>query len=240
LTDRGAPADRPAVVIGGAGAIGRAVGERLRGVGHPVVSVDLHGDGDVVRCDVSDESAVRSAFVTVRERIGVPLVLVHAAGVTGRGGVQDEDPATFRRILDVNLTSAYLCAREVVGGMRERGWGRLVFVASVNGRFGGSALSGPGYAASKGGLLTLARFLAREHAADGITANAVAPGPHDTPMWQALDRDLRHRILSMQPGGDRGPGDPADLAATIVHLCSDEARYITGATIDVNGGQWMG
>jgi NAD(P)-dependent dehydrogenase (short-subunit alcohol dehydrogenase family) len=112
-------------------------------------------------------------------------------------------------------------------------------VASVNGRFGGSALSGPAYAVSKGGLLTLARFLAREHAADGIRVNAVAPGPHDTPMWQALDADRRARILAMLPGGGR-PGDPSDLAATIVHLCAPESRFITGATIDVNGGQWMG
>jgi NAD(P)-dependent dehydrogenase (short-subunit alcohol dehydrogenase family) len=240
LTDGAAARRRPAVVVGGGGAIGRAVGARLALLGHPVAALDLRGSTDVILCDVSDESAARSAFISVRERIGVPLVLVHAAGITGRGGVEEEEPATWRRILEVNLTSAYLCAREVVPGMRDAGWGRIVFVASVNGRFGGSALSGPAYAASKGGLLTLARFLAREHAADGITSNAVAPGPHDTSMWTALDPHLRHRILSIQPGGDRGPGDPGDLAATIVHLCSDEARYITGATIDVNGGQWMG
>jgi 3-oxoacyl-[acyl-carrier protein] reductase len=234
------PEAQPAVVTGGAGAIGGAVMDRLRARGHPVAGLDVRSSRDVVACDVSDEDAVAAAFSEVRTRIGEPLVLVHAAGVTGRGGVDDEDPETWRRILDVNLTSAYLCAREVVGGMRRAGWGRIVFVASVNGRFGGSSLSGPAYAASKGGLLTLARFLAREHAVDGITANAVAPGPHDTPMWQALDPELRHRILGMQPGGDRGPGEPSDLAATITHLCSEEARYISGATIDVNGGQWMG
>jgi NAD(P)-dependent dehydrogenase (short-subunit alcohol dehydrogenase family) len=231
---------RPAVVVGGSGAIGAAVIDRLRGAGHPVLGVDLRGGDDIVACDATDDVALSAAFAQVRERIGDPLIYVHAAGITGAGGVEDEDPATWRRILDVNLTSAYVCTREVVRGMRRAGWGRIVLVASVNGRFGGSALSGPAYAASKGGLLTLARFLAREHAVDGVTANAVAPGPHDTPMWTALDADRRHRILSMQPGGDRGPGRPSDLAATIAHLCSDEARYITGATIDVNGGQWMG
>jgi NAD(P)-dependent dehydrogenase (short-subunit alcohol dehydrogenase family) len=234
------PPARPAVVTGGAGAIGRAVLDRLAGRGHPALALDLAEGPDVIACDVSDERSVASAFDEVRERIGPPLILVHAAGITGEGGVEQEAPDAWRRILEVNLTSAYLCAREAVGGMRHAGWGRIVLVASVNGRFGGSALSGPAYAASKGGLLTLGRFLAREHAADGITVNAVAPGPHDTPMWEALDAPLRHRILSMQPGGDRGPGDPRDLAATIVHLCSDEARYITGATVDVNGGQWMG
>jgi NAD(P)-dependent dehydrogenase (short-subunit alcohol dehydrogenase family) len=228
------------VVTGGAGAIGSAVVRRLQDVGHPVLVLDLVAGPDTVACDVADEGSVAAAFAEVRDRIGSPLVLVHAAGTTGRGGICEEDPSEWRRIIDVNLTSAYLCAREVVGGMKAAGWGRIVLVASVNGRFGGSAMSGPAYAASKGGLITLARFLAREHAADGVTANAVAPGPHDTPMWQALDEGLRHRILSMQPGGDRGPGDPDDLAATIVHLCGDEARYLTGATIDVNGGQWMG
>lgn len=117
--------------------------------------------------------------------------------------------------------------------------GKILNVASVNARFGGSALSGPAYAASKGGMLTLTRFLAREHARDGIQVNAVAPGPHETPMWQALDPELRARILGMLPGGN-GPGDPADLAAAVVFLCSPQADYITGATLDVNGGQWMG
>lgn len=240
MTLPGSAAGRPAIVTGGAGAIGREVVELLAERGHPVLSLDLAGGPGMVACDVSDEASVAAAFSHVRERIGPPLIVVHSAGITGQGGVEEEEPAAWRRILEVNLTSAYLCARQAVAGMRDAGWGRIVFVASVNGRFGGSALSGPAYAASKGGLLTLARFLAREHAGDGITVNTVAPGPHDTPMWQALDAALRHRILSMQPGGDRGPGDPRDLAATIAHLCSDEARYITGATIDVNGGQWMG
>jgi NAD(P)-dependent dehydrogenase (short-subunit alcohol dehydrogenase family) len=240
LTASPAASVRPAIVTGGAGAIGRAVLEYLQGLGHPTLGLDVRGGGDVVECDVSDDAAVATAFAEVRNRIGDPLVFVHAAGITGRGGVEEEDPAAWRKILDVNLTSAYLCAREVVAGMRGAGWGRIVLVASVNARFGGSALSGPAYAASKGGLLTLARFLAREHAADGITVNAVAPGPHDTPMWEALDAERRHRILAMQPGGDRGPGSPQDLAATIAHLCADEARYINGATVDVNGGQWMG
>jgi NAD(P)-dependent dehydrogenase (short-subunit alcohol dehydrogenase family) len=92
---------------------------------------------------------------------------------------------------------------------------------------------------SKGGLLTLARFLAREHAGDEILVNAVAPGPHDTPMWSALDAERRAGILATVPGG-RGPFAADDLAAAVVFLCSPEARGITGATLDVNGGQWMG
>jgi 3-oxoacyl-[acyl-carrier protein] reductase len=231
---------RSVVVTGGAGAIGAAVMRRFEADGDRALALDVTAGPGVVACDVSDEREVRRAIAEVRERQGPVGVLVHAAGVTGAGGIVDEEPATWRRILDVNLTSAFLCAREVIADMRALGGGCIVLVASVNGRFGGSALSGPAYAVSKGGLLTLARFLAREHAMDGIRANAVAPGPHDTPMWNALDAERRASILGMLPGSAARPGDPDDLAATIVHLCRPESRFITGATIDVNGGQWMG
>ena len=197
-----------------------------------------HADGGNLFCDVADEASVAAAFDTIRDRHGDPTVLVNNAGVTGAGGVEEEQPETWRRILEVNLTGAYLCTRQVVAGMRAAGGGRIVNIASVNARFGGSALSGPAYAASKGGLVTLSRFLALHHAADRITVNAVAPGPHDTPMWHALDPTLQKHILATVPGNP--PGDPEDLAAVVEFLCGPHAGYITGATIDVNGGQWMG
>ena len=195
-------------------------------------------EAEILFCDVADEAAVAVAFDAIRSRHGDPTVLVNNAGVTGAGGVEDEEPDDWRRIIDVNLTGAYLCAREVVAGMRAAGGGRIVNIASVNARFGGSPLSGPAYAASKGGLVTLSRFMALHHAGDRITVNAVAPGPHDTPMWDALDPARRERILATVPGD--APGDPEDLAAVVGFLCGPHARYITGATIDVNGGQWMG
>jgi len=166
-------------------------------------------------------------------------VLINAVGITGAGGIEEEDPATWRRILEVNLTSAYLCSRQVVGGMRNIGGGKIVNISSVNGRFGGSALSGPAYATSKGGLITLTRFLALEHAKDNIQVNCVAPGPHDTPMWRALDGGRRAAILATVPSAE-APGDPDRLAGIIQFLCGPDATYITGATIDINGGQWMG
>jgi NAD(P)-dependent dehydrogenase (short-subunit alcohol dehydrogenase family) len=207
------------------------------------VGVDLRETldeiGTSVACDVSNETSVASAFEKIRNDFGDPTVLVNCAGMTGRGGVLDEPLELWRRILEVNLTSVFLCSREVVPGMRRAGGGKICNIASVNGRFGGSALSGPAYATSKGGMLTLTRFLARDHAPDNIQVNAIAPGPHATPMWDALDADRRTRILGMLPGGN-GPGDPEDLGAAVVFLCSDAAKYITGATLDVNGGQWMG
>lgn len=234
---------RLVVVTGGLGAIGTAIRQAFTAQGDQPVGIDAHEGqddcGPTLAADVADEFAVAAAFSLIREQFGEPNVLVNCAGITGHGSVLDENPDQWRRILEVNLTSAYLCAREVIPGMRSAGGGKILNVASVNGRFGGSALSGPAYAASKGGLLTLTRFLAREHAKDGIQANAVAPGPHDTPMWDALEPTLRERILGMLPGGN-GPGEPADLAAAVVFLCSPAANYITGATLDINGGQWMG
>ncbi len=234
---------RVVVVTGGLGAIGLAIRRAFSAQGDRPVGIDIRigddADGPMLAADVADEFALAEVFALIREQFGDPTVLVNCAGTTGHGSVLDESPDQWRRILEVNLTSAYLCAREVIPGMRAAGGGKILNVASVNGRFGGSALSGPAYAASKGGLLTLTRFLAREHAKDGIQANAVAPGPHDTPMWEALEPALRQRILGMLPGGN-GPGHPADLAEAVVFLCSPAASYITGATLDINGGQWMG
>ena len=236
---------RVAVVTGAAGAIGSAVCERLSAAGDTVIGLDAVAGPDTaisaveaISCDVADEESVAGAFDSVRSRYGHPTVIVNNAGLTGTGGVEDESPADWRRIIDVNLTGAYLCARQAIAGMRAQGGGRIVNIASVNGRFGGSPLSGPAYAASKGGLITLTRFMALHHATDNITVNAVAPGPHDTPMWDALDPEWRERILATVPG--EAPGDPDDLAAMVAFLCGPHAGYITGATIDVNGGQWMG
>lgn len=232
---------RTVVVTGGAGAIGAAVAARFAAEGETVVRVDVADDARV-RCDVADEDSVSEAFAQIRAEVGPVDVLVNAAGITGAGSLLDEDPDHWRRILDVNLTGTYLCCREaltdMVGPADDPRGGVILNVASVNARFGGSALSGPAYAASKGGVVTLTRFIAREHAAQGVRAVAVAPGPHDTPMWQALDQERRTGILASLPGG--GIGDPGDLAGVISFLAGPDARFVNGATIDINGGQWMG
>ena len=237
--------NRSVVVTGASGSIGSAIRARFEADGDRVIGLDRdrpgRGDGDSAHhlaCDVSNDDEVAAAFASIRNTDGDPVVLINNAAITGEGGIEQEDPATWRRILDVNLTGAYLCAREVVGGMRAAGGGKIVNIASVNARFGGSPLSGPAYAASKGGLLTLTRFLARDHAVDNIQVNAVAPGPHDTAMWAALDEARREQILASLPGP--GPGNATDLAAIVWLLCSPESAYLTGATVDVNGGQWMG
>ena len=230
---------RIVVVSGAAGAIGSAICNRLAFDGDLVVGLDLVAGRDITVCDVSDEGQVERAFLDITQTHGIPTVLINAAGITGAGGIEQEDLATWSRILEVNLTSAYLCTRQVIGGMRDIGEGKIVNISSVNGRFGGSPLSGPSYAASKGGLITLTTFLALEHAKDNIQVNCVAPGPHDTPMWRALDEERRQAILGTVPS-EQAPGDPNSLAGLIQFLCGPDAAYITGATIDINGGQWMG
>jgi len=230
---------RVIVVTGAAGAIGQAVMHRFAEGGDLCVGLDVRDGENIVECDISDESQVAAGFRSIEADYGAPTVLINNGAMTGAGGVEQESPEQWRRILDVNLTSAYLCCREVLSSMRSAGGGKIVNMASVNGRFGGSALSGPAYAVSKGGLITLSRFLAREHAADNIQVNAIAPGPHDTPMWDALDQDRKVGILAMVPS-THAPGDPRRLAGLVQFLCTEDADYITGATIDINGGQWMG
>ena len=184
-----------------------------------------HVDAKILFCDVADEESVAAAFDAIRHQHGDPTVLINNAGVTGSGGVLEESPEQWRRIIDVNLTGAYLCTRQVVAGMTAAGGGRIVNIASVNARFGGSPLSGPAYAASKGGLVTFTRFLALHHAADNITVNAVAPGPHDTPMWNALDPGSARahpghrprRTRSWRPGGPRRHGGVPVRTARRIH-----------------------
>lgn len=229
---------RNVIVTGGSGGIGRAVVDRFNSQGDRAYGFDIVGGSEVIECDVTSETSVKTAFDYVQAEAGPIDILINAAGRTGRGNIIEETSDEWRLILDINLTGAFLCSRLALADMIPRRQGWIVNIASVNARFGGSALSGPAYAASKGGLVTLTRFIAREHAADGIQANSVAPGPHDTPMWQALDETQRQTTLDLLPGG--GIGEAADLAGVITFLCSGDAQFINGATIDVNGGQWTG
>ena len=236
---------RVAVVTGAAGAIGSAVCARLSAAGDTVIGLDAAAGADAassmveaIVCDIADDESVAGAFDAIRSRHGHPTVLVNNAGVTGAGGVEDESPADWRRIIDVNLTGAYLCTRQVVAGMREarRGQDREHRLRERPirrlGALGACVRGQQGRAGHPEPLPGL------HHAADSITVNAVAPGPHDTPMWDALDPVWRERILATVPGD--APGNPADLAAMVEFLCGPHAGYITGATIDINGGQWMG
>jgi NAD(P)-dependent dehydrogenase (short-subunit alcohol dehydrogenase family) len=214
-----------ALVTGGTRGIGAAVAERLRADGWPVAVLARTG-GDV-QADVADPDAVSAAFDAVEARHGPVLILVNNAGQRRDGlaiRMSDDD---WRAVLATNLDGAFHCTRRALSGMLKARWGRIVNVSSVV-----ALHANPGqanYAASKAGLLALTRTIAREMGKKGITCNAVTPGIVDTDMT----RDVVDDLVGMVPAGRAGT--PQDVAAAVGFLCSEEAAYVNGATLAVDG-----
>jgi 2-hydroxycyclohexanecarboxyl-CoA dehydrogenase len=223
---------RVALVTGASGGIGRAIVETLHAQGASVVAADLaeptvdHAFG--IAMDVADEAAVDRGFTAVERELGPVQVLVLNAGVFVIEEFEALSLASWRRTIDINLTGAYLCARRALPGMREAGWGRVVAIGSSAGKTGGSKAMAA-YAASKAGVMALAKSIASEYAKHGVTANALAPSLIDTPMLAGI-ADLASKI----PVGRLGL--PQDVADVVTFLASDHAGYITGEVVDVNGG----
>jgi NAD(P)-dependent dehydrogenase (short-subunit alcohol dehydrogenase family) len=231
--------DRVAFVTGGAQGIGRRIAETFRDLGARSVAGDLRAP-DVegvlgVEIDVTQEASVDAAFTRIEQELGPVSLLVLNAGILHKAPLEELALADWQRVVDVNLTGPFLCARRAMGRMRESGYGRVVIVGSSAGINGAGAAPPPlaAYAASKAGAMTLAKSIAGEYAPFGITANALAPTLIDTGMLSTLSADFR----SVIPVGRYGtPADVADLAA---FLCSAHAGYITGEVVDINGGYLM-
>jgi 3-oxoacyl-[acyl-carrier protein] reductase len=232
---------RVVVVTGASRGIGAACAEMFVGGGDAVAGLSSSGacavDGVVsVRCDVADSASVDTAFGEVESTLGACEVLVANAGVTDdQLAVRMSDEA-WRRVLDVNLTGAFLCARRALRRMLRAHSGRIVFVSSV-----GAFVGLPGqanYAASKAGLVGLARALAREVGSRGITVNVVAPGLIDTEMTRALGDARLDAMTANVPLGRLGAAD--DVASAVSYLASPAAAYVTGAVLAVDGGLAMG
>jgi NAD(P)-dependent dehydrogenase (short-subunit alcohol dehydrogenase family) len=223
---------RVALVTGAARGIGRRVAEALAAQGARTVAVDLDAPDlpglTGVRMDVTDESSVDAGFAAVEAELGGVDVLVLNAGVFSVQGLADTSLETWRQTLSVNLDGAFLCARRALGGMRERGYGRIVAVGSTAGITGGNVPCAA-YAASKAGVMALVKAIAQEASRDGVTANAVAPALIATDMLADI-RKLSDRL----PVGR--VGEPDDVAACVAFLCSAHAGYVTGEIFDVNGG----
>jgi NAD(P)-dependent dehydrogenase (short-subunit alcohol dehydrogenase family) len=223
---------RVAVVTGAGRGIGQAIAETLRANGARVAALDLQApahDGILgLACDVSDETAVDGTFTRVEQELGTISVLVLNAGIFPIVPFVETTLEVWERTLAINLTGAFLCARRAIPGMREQRYGRIVAIGSSAGKSGG-AKSVAAYAASKAGIMAMAKSIANEFARDGITANALAPSLIDTPMI-AGSRELIERI----PVGRFGK--PEEVAALVCFLASEDAGYITGEVTDINGG----
>lgn len=232
---------RVAFVSGAAGGIGRATGDLFSAAGASVAGFDANGSrlpapGErflPIAGDATDEAAVRDAVRQAVERFGRIDFVVGAVGATGSGGLADTSLAEWRRLLEVNLTSAFLIARECHPHLTRPG-GALVLISSTNGRNGGSALSGAAYAVAKAGVLNLVRHLAKAWAGEGLRVNALAPGPVSTPMLNRLSAAQHAALRETVPL--KRYAEPAEIAAAVAYLCSPHAATMTGACINVSGG----
>ncbi|HCB34534.1 MAG TPA: beta-ketoacyl-ACP reductase [Acidimicrobiaceae bacterium] len=250
MTDAAGPAahagaaGRTVLVTGGNRGIGLATARRLADDGCRVAVTasspdSARPDDDrllFVVCDQRDGDAVEAAFATVEAELGAVEVLVANAGITDDKLLLRMSDADFTAVVETNLTGAFRMARRAVRQMLRARWGRLVFVSSVS-----AAMGAPGqanYAASKAGLVGLARSLARELGSRAITANVVAPGPVATDILVSLTPSRLESIVAAVPLGRIA--EPDEIAAAIAYLASDDAAFVTGAVLAVDGGMSMG
>jgi len=231
---------RSALVTGGNRGIGLAIARRLKAAGDAVTVTSRSGADvpglTVVKCDVRDASAVDAAFAAAEAGQGPVEILVANAGITRDQLLALMSEDDFGAVLDTNLTGAYRVAKRAVRGMIRMRRGRIIFISSVVGLLGSGGQAN--YAASKAGLVGLARSLARELGTRHITVNVVAPGFVDTDMTAALADDKKAAILAGVPLGRYASAD--EVAAAVAFLASADAAYITGAVLPVDGGLGMG
>ncbi|WP_344412216.1 3-oxoacyl-ACP reductase FabG [Pseudonocardia ailaonensis] len=233
---------RSVLVTGGNRGIGLAIAEAFAAQGDQVAvtyrsSADGIPDGLLpVKCDVTDAAAVDAAFAEVEAAHGPVEVLVSNAGITDDGLLMRMGEDSFTSVIDANLTAAYRVAKRASRGMLKARGGRMIFISSVVGLLGSAGQVN--YAASKSGLVGLARSIARELGSRGITANVVAPGFVDTDMTRALPEARRKEITAQVPLGRYASAE--EIAGAVTWLGSDAAGYVTGAVIPVDGGLGMG
>jgi 3-oxoacyl-[acyl-carrier protein] reductase len=231
---------RSVLVTGGNRGIGLAIARRLTAAGDSVTVTSRSGepmeDLAVVRCDVRDAASVDAAFGAVEADQGPVEVLVANAGLTRDQLLALMSEDDFGAVLDTNLTGAYRVAKRAVRGMMKMRRGRLIFISSVVGLYGSAGQAN--YAASKAGLVGLARSLARELGSRGITSNVVAPGFVDSDMTAGLPEARKTAIMAAVPLGRYASAE--EVAGTVAFLAGQDAAYITGAVIPVDGGLGMG
>jgi len=242
---------RVALVTGASQGIGRGCALKLAASGATVVLAARNEErlAELVReietgggkafafpVDVADEEQVKTAFKSALGQLGKIDILINNAGITRDQLVMRMKRADWDAVLNTNLTSAYLCIQQVIGSMLKQRWGRIINITSVFGQTGQAGQAN--YAASKAGLIGLTMAIAREVASRSITCNAVAPGFIETSMTSGFSEDFKQNALKMIPLGR--VGTPEDVASAVAFLASEEASYVTGHVLNVNGGMLMG
>lgn len=237
---------RVALVTGGTRGIGAAISRDLKAAGFTVAAT-YHGNDEaanafrdetgiaVFKWDVGSFDACQSGVEKVAAELGPVEVLVNNAGITKDGMLHKMTADQWNAVVQTNLTSAFNMCRAVIGGMREGGFGRIIQISSINGQKGQMGQSN--YAAAKAGLIGFSKSLALETANKGITVNVVAPGYTETDMVAAVPQNVLDKIVAQIPVGRLGQAE--EIAHSVRFLAGDDAGFITGATISINGGQYM-
>ncbi|MEQ9812871.1 MAG: acetoacetyl-CoA reductase [Azospirillaceae bacterium] len=237
---------RVAVVTGGTRGIGEAISVGLKNEGYTVAAI--YGGNDeaaakfnqatgiaVYKCDVSDFDACQAVVGKIAGELGPVEVLVNNAGITRDGTMHRMSHDEWQAVIDTNLGSCFNMCRAVIDGMRERSFGRIVNIGSINGQAG--QYGQVNYAAAKSGIHGFTKALAQEGAPKGITVNAIAPGYIDTDMVRAVPPNVLEKIVARIPVGRLGHAE--EIARGVVFLVSDDGGFITGSTLSINGGQHM-
>jgi acetoacetyl-CoA reductase len=249
--------EKVALVTGGTGGIGTAICERLYKEGYTIVAnyknfdkaikwreqakqwredqLKLGLDLKIVEGDVADYESASAMIKQIAEDIGPVDILVNAAGITKDTVLYKMNKEQWYDVINTNLNSVFICTRLVIEGMISRGWGRVINISSVNGQKG--QFGQTNYATAKAGMYGFTKSLALEVAKKGITANSVSPGYIATSMVMAIKEEIRNQIIAQVPMGRLGL--PEEIAGVVSFLVSEDARYITGANIPINGGLHM-
>ncbi len=237
---------RVAIVTGGTRGIGQAISIMLRDAGYNVAAT-YHGNEEAARAfgkdtgipcykfDVSDFSQCESAVATIIEDLGPVDILVNNAGITRDSTLHKMNPYDWKAVIETDLGSCFNMCRVVIESMREREFGRIVNIGSINGQAG--QYGQVNYAAAKSGIHGFTKALAQEGASKGVTVNAIAPGYVDTDMVRSVPEPVLQKIISRIPVGRLGKAE--DIARGVLFMVADEAGFLTGSTLSINGGQHM-
>lgn len=238
---------RVAIVTGGTRGIGASISEMLHKLGYKVAATYMGNDkaaedfkkktgiAAVFKFDVSDYDACAENVAKIEKELGAVDILVNNAGITRDGFLHKMTPKQWREVISTNLDSVFNMTQLVIGGMRDRGFGRVISISSINGLAG--AMGQTNYSAAKAGIIGFSKSLALEVAAKGVTVNVIAPGYIDTDMVRAIDPSVLEKIVAKIPV--RKLGNAEGIARLVAFLAADENGFTTGATFNVNGGQYL-